>query len=340
MTDNPVNEKPEEKNDSDGAAAGPAIDYLRISITDRCNLRCIYCMPAEGVTSIPHSEILTYEELEMITRAAHEAGISRVRLTGGEPLARRGAVDFVGMLGAIDPDLRISLTTNGVLLAEHAAALRQAGLRRVNISLDTLDPQTYKSITRVGRLQDALAGLDAAIDVGLDPVKINVVVLKGLNDDPVPFAELSRRLPVHVRFIEYMPYFGETGKWFVPSEVIKSKLSSMGRLEEVESPEGWGPAGYFRLPGAAGLLGFISSMTCHFCSSCNRLRVTADGKLRTCLFDLNGFNIKREIRAGADLERLREIIEGELARKRAEGGHHKPGAARERAGDHMSRIGG
>jgi cyclic pyranopterin phosphate synthase len=340
MTGDPVDEEREEKRDSGEEPAAPVIDYLRISITDRCNLRCVYCMPAEGVTSITHSEILTYEELEMITRAAHDAGITRVRLTGGEPLVRRGAVDFVGMLGAIDPDLRITLTTNGVLLAEHAAALRRAGLSRVNISLDTLDPETYESITRVGRLEDALGGLDAAIDVGLDPIKINVVVLKGLNDDPVPFAELSRRLPVHVRFIEYMPYFGETGKWFVPSEVIKSRLSSMGPLEEVESPEGWGPAGYYRLPGAVGLLGFISPMTCHFCSSCNRLRVTADGKLRVCLFDSNGFNIKREIRAGADEERLREIIESELARKRAEGGHHKLGAARERAGDHMSRIGG
>jgi len=340
MTDSPMDKENERLDVSPEVDPAPAIDYLRISITDRCNLRCVYCMPSEGVTSIPHQEILSYEELELIARAACDVGIKRVRLTGGEPLVRKGAVDFVRMLGAIDPDLRISLTTNGVLLARYAGALKEAGLSRVNVSMDTLDPDAYKRITRVGRVEDALAGLHAAIDAGLDPVKVNVVVLKGLNDDPIPFAELSRELPVHVRFIEYMPYFGESGKWFVPSELIKSRLVSMGGLQEVESPEGWGPASYFKLPGAVGKLGFISPVTCHFCSSCNRLRVTADGKLRTCLFDLNGFNVKHEIRAGAGVERLREIIEGEFARKRSEGGHNKPPATRVRAGDHMSRIGG
>jgi cyclic pyranopterin phosphate synthase len=334
-------DKGRERHDDSGEAAGmPAVDYLRISITDRCNLRCIYCMPAEGVTSITHNEVLTYEELELFARAARASGITRVRITGGEPLVRRGAVDFVRMLGAIDPDLRVSLTTNGVFLARHAVALKEAGLGRVNISMDTLDPDAYERITRVGRLEDALAGLHAAIDVGMDPVKINVVVLKGFNDDPLPFAELSRELPVQVRFIEYMPYFGEPGKWFLPSELIKARLAPMGRLQEVESPEGWGPAGYYKLPGAVGLLGFISPVTRHFCSSCNRLRISADGRLRTCLFDSNGFDVKGEIRAGAGVERLHEIIEGELARKRAEGGHHKPPDRRERAGDHMSRIGG
>lgn len=318
-----------------------AIDYLRISITDRCNLRCVYCMPAEGVESMSHDEILSYEELERFTRAAAEAGITRVRLTGGEPLARRGAADFVRMLGSIEPALKISLTTNGILLSRFAPDLKDAGLRRVNISLDTLDPETYRSITRVGELDDALAGLRAAIDSGLEPVKVNVVVLKGMNDDPLPFARLASELPVHVRFIEFMPYFGEHGKWYVPSDVIKERLSAAGALEDVESPEGWGPASYVRLRGAEGTLGFISPVSCHFCPSCNRLRVTADGRMRTCLFDGNGFDIKRELRAGASGERLREIIEGELERKRAEGDDHKPSsAAHIRATDHMSRIGG
>ncbi|MHB8897099.1 MAG: GTP 3',8-cyclase MoaA [Candidatus Geothermincolia bacterium] len=317
------------------------IDYLRISITDRCNLRCVYCMPAEGVKSLAHQDVLSYEELDTFTRAAAAAGIRRVRITGGEPLVRKGAVDFVRMLSAIDPRLKISLTTNGVLLGRYASELKEAGLSRVNISMDTLDPERYRNITRIGNLTEALAGLDAAIDAGLDPVKINVVVLKGLNDDPRPFAELARDRPVHVRFIEYMPYFDDPGKWYVPGDVIKARLAEVGRIEEVESPEGWGPASYFKLNGSEGTLGLISPVSCHFCPSCNRLRVTADGHMRTCLFDTSGFDMKSEMRAGADPDRLREIIEGELNRKRHEGDHHKPKpGSRLRAGDHMSRIGG
>jgi len=316
-------------------------DYLRISITDRCNLRCVYCMPAEGVKSLAHDDILSYEELELFARAAVDAGIRRVRLTGGEPLVRKGSVDFVRMLGTIEPELKISLTTNGVLLERYAAELKEAGLSRVNISLDTLDPEVYRHITRIGDLGDALAGLDAAVDAGLDPVKINVVVLKGLNDDPAPFVELARERPVHVRFIEYMPYFDEPGKWYVPSDVIKARIAELGTIEEVESPEGWGPASYFKLNGSAGTIGLISPVSCHFCPSCNRLRITADGRMRTCLFDTTEYNVKRDIRAGADRERLREIIEAELGRKREEGADHKPGpGSRLRAGDHMSRIGG
>ncbi len=327
-----------------GADREPAqqeIDYLRISITDRCNLRCIYCMPAEGVRNLRHEDILTYEELALFARAANRAGITRVRLTGGEPLARKGAVGFVRMLSGIDPSLRVSLTTNGTLLARHVEELKDAGLSRVNISLDTLDPDTFRRITRVGDLNDALAGLHAAIDAGLEPVKVNVVVLKGINDDPVPFAELTRELPVHVRFIEFMPYFGEHGRWFVPADVTRRRLEALGGLQEVDSPEGWGPADYRRLPGAAGTIGFISPVTCHFCPSCNRLRITADGHMRTCLFDRNGYDVKSELRSGAGVDRLREIIESELERKRAEGDHNKPGPGeRLRAGDHMSRIGG
>ena len=317
------------------------IDYMRISITDRCNLRCVYCMPAEGVKSMSHGEILSYEELERLASAASLAGIRRVRLTGGEPLVRRGAVDFVRMLSAVEPGLKISLTTNGVLLARYAGALKDAGLRRVNVSIDSLDPGVYRSITRVGELEEAVAGLRAAIDAGLEPVKINVVVLRGLNDDPLPFAELTRQLPVHVRFIEFMPYFGEKGKWFVPADVIRERLEKAGKLEEVESPEGWGPASSCRLAGAAGTLGFISPVSCHFCPACNRLRITSDGRMRTCLFDRNGVDVKSELRAGASRERLREIIEGEFERKRAEGDRNRPPAgARVRASDHMSRIGG
>lgn len=317
------------------------IDYLRISITDRCNLRCVYCMPAEGVESMSHDDILTYEEIQAFARAAAGAGIRRVRITGGEPLVRKGAPGLVRMLREAEAGFSISLTTNGLLLARYAGELKEAGLSRVNVSLDTLDASRYAEITRVGSLSDALAGLDAALEAGLEPVKINVVVLKGLNDDPRPFVELARTRPLHVRFIEYMPYFGEQGRWYVPGEVIKSRIAGMGTIEEVASPEGWGPADYFRLSGSEGTLGLISPVSCHFCPSCNRLRLTADGRMRTCLFDRNGYDVRSELRAGADTERLREIIEGELQRKRDEGGNHKPGSGSGiRAGDHMSRIGG
>lgn len=318
-----------------------AIDYLRISTTDRCNLRCVYCMPARGVKSISHEEIMSYEELELFTRAAAAAGIRRVRITGGEPLVRKGAVDFVRMVAGIEPELKISLTTNGLLLAEYAEDLKEAGLSRVNVSLDSLDRETYGKITRVGELDTAMAGLNAAIAAGLEPVKINVVVLRGINDDPLPFARLAHERPVHVRFIEYMPYFDDPGKWFVPSDVIKARLARAGKIEQVESPEGWGPATYFRIAGSAGTLGLISPVSCHFCPSCNRLRITSDGRMRTCLFEADGYPVKADIRAGADLERLRGIIEGELERKRAEGHDHKPKPGETFcATDHMSRIGG
>jgi cyclic pyranopterin phosphate synthase len=331
----------DDDKDSAEKGDGPAIDYLRISITDRCNLRCLYCMPAEGIRTLGHDDIMTYEELALFTQAATDAGIRRVRITGGEPLVRKGVVEFVRMLSSVEPGLKISLTTNGLLLGRYASELKDAGLSRVNVSLDSLDSRMYERITRVGRLDDALAGLDAAIEAGLEPVKVNVVVLKGVNDDPAPFARLARERPVHVRFIEYMPYFDEAGKWFVPSDVIKARLSALGRIEETESPEGWGPATYFRLNGSEGTLGLISPVSCHFCPSCNRLRITADGRMRTCLFDENGYPIKAEIRSGAGSERLREIIEGQLERKRCEGDDHKPKpGSRLRAGDHMSRIGG
>jgi cyclic pyranopterin phosphate synthase len=325
-----------------GASAAHAVDYLRMSITDRCNLRCVYCMPAEGVQELRHEDILTYEELLLFANAAVDAGITRVRITGGEPLVRKGAVDFIGMLTGMNPGIKVSLTTNGTLISRHASELKRAGLRRVNISLDTLEPEVYRRITRVGRVQDALDGLRRSIEVGLSPVKLNVVVLKGLNDDPTAFADLTRELPVHVRFIEYMPYFDDgRGRWFVPTDVIMERIEeASGALEEVTSPEGWGPARYYRLPGAEGTVGFISPVSCHFCPSCNRIRISAEGRMRTCLFDSNGVDVRREVRSGADRERLGEIIRGELERKSREG-HHKPGAPGiGRVTDHMSRIGG
>jgi len=319
----------------------PAIDYLRLSITDRCNLRCIYCMPAEGITTMNYTEILTYEELELFARAAVACGIRRIRLTGGEPLVRKGAVEFVRMLSVIEPGLKVTLTTNGLLLARYAGDLKAAGLSRVNMSIDSLEPGTYGEITRAGRLEDALEGLHRAIEVGLEPIKLNVVLLKGINDDPGPFVALLRELPVHIRFIEYMPYFGETaGKWFVPGDTVKRRIQELGTLEDASPPEGWGPASYYRLSGAEGTIGFISPVSCHFCPSCNRLRISAEGRMKTCLFDSDGVDVRSEIRAGADLARLREIISAELERKRVEGNRKPRSGAGNRIGDHMSRIGG
>ncbi|MFH1150322.1 MAG: GTP 3',8-cyclase MoaA [Actinomycetota bacterium] len=328
--------------DTDGLSTGATpIDYLRISVTDRCNLRCIYCMPAEGVHGLDHDDIMTYEELDLFARAAVGAGITRIRLTGGEPMVRKGLTGFIEMLSRIEPAPRLSLTTNGVLLAGRAAELKRAGLDRVNVSIDSLDPEVYRHMTRIGDLDGAMAGVRDAVEQGLDPVKLNVVVLKGVNDDPTAFGELTRELPVHVRFIEFMPYFDRKDRSYVPGHVIRERLGGLGPLEEAESPEGWGPAEYFRLRGAAGTLGTISSVSCHFCPSCNRLRVTADGHMRTCLFDSDGVDVKAAIRAGADPDRLREIIDGELERKRAEGDSRKPGpGSSHRATDHMSRIGG
>ncbi|MBN1288144.1 MAG: GTP 3',8-cyclase MoaA [Actinobacteria bacterium] len=317
------------------------INYLRISITDRCNLRCVYCMPEEGVSNLSHDDIMSYEELKSFAAAAVATGINKIRITGGDPLVRKGIVDFVEMLNDIDPGLKISMTTNGLLLARYAKDLKKAGLSRINISIDSLDPGTYRNITRIGKLEDVMEGLHASFDAGLEPVKINVVVLNSINDDPVPFAELTRELPVHVRFIEYMPFFNDPGKWYISNDITRAKLESAMKLEEDKGPEGWGPAReHFQVEGALGTISFISPVSCHFCPSCNRIRVSADGKMRTCLFDQNGTDIRDLIRSGADIGELKLVIEKELDRKRLEGDHKPKPGTRIRAGDHMSRIGG
>lgn len=291
------------------------IDYLRLSITDRCNLRCIYCMPIKGVRHLTHDEILSYEELITFVKAAYSCGIRRVRVTGGEPLVRKGLVGFFEILTSVAPDLRVTLTTNGTLLSRYAYSIRKLGIERVNISLDSLDPEKYRRITRVGDLKDALYGIEKAIEVGFDPVKINVVVLSGINDDPFPFISLARRLPVHIRFIEYMPQFGE-GSYYVSSNETLRRIQKVEEIKKIDPPHGWGPAEYYKVSGARGTIGFISPISCHICSSCNRLRLTSDGKLKTCLFEKDGFDIRGEMRGGANFERLREIITSQLERKK------------------------
>jgi len=299
------------------------IDYLRISITDRCNLRCVYCMPDEGIKLMRSAGILRYEELLRVARIAAANGISKVRVTGGEPLVRRGVVEFISSLASIDGIEDLSLTTNGVLLGEYAAPLKEAGLGRVNVSLDTLRPERFARITRGDRLDDVLNGIDEAERAGLRPVKINMVVIKGFNDDEVgDFAMLSARKPYHVRFIEYMPFDTEEGwkreKCLAASD-LKEMIERIAPLEPVETGgRGAGPARRFRFkgePAPPGEIGFISPVSEHFCGSCNRLRLTADGKLRTCLFSDNEVDLRAALRDGSSDEEIERILFRAVAEK-------------------------
>lgn len=296
------------------------IDYLRLSITDRCNLRCKYCMPEEGVEMRPHGEILSYEELEIFTKAAVGAGISKVRVTGGEPLVRKDIVDLITMLASLSDLDDVSLTTNGVLLEEHADELKKAGLSRVNISIDSLDPEVYRSLTRRGSLERALSGMRAALEAGLEPVKVNAVLMSGVNDDPGEFVRLTYDYPVHVRFIERMP-IGEASaetKGFISVEELKGKLAAYGSFEEASGPFGAGPATYVKFNGALGTVGFISPISRHFCGQCNRLRLTPDGKLRVCLFSNEEIDVRPAIWDGP--EAVKAVIKEALRRKPREHG--------------------
>ncbi|MBQ9002290.1 MAG: GTP 3',8-cyclase MoaA [Eggerthellaceae bacterium] len=329
---------------------GRVIDYLRISLTDRCNFRCIYCMPADGVCMMGHDEILRIEEIEAITRVATSIGIRSVRLTGGEPLVRKGVVDLVRALHKMEGIDNISLTTNGVLLPEMAGDLKEAGLSRVNISLDTLDPAQFEFITRVGKIESTLKGIDAALAAGFNPVKINAVTVRSLKQDYLAFAKLSIDQPLHVRFIEYMPVGESTGSdgsgWgkedVVPSEELieiineRAAAEGMPALEPIDGdgkPIGWGPARYFQFPGAQGTVGFISPLSRHFCSECNRLRLTADGKLRPCLFSDRELDIRAALREGGE-EAVYDCFLQALDLKPDEH-HDKVGTERK-----MSQIGG
>lgn len=292
------------------------INYLRVSVTDRCNLRCQYCMPPEGIPWISHDVVLRYEEIALIVRAAAELGISHVRLTGGEPLVRLGMADLVRMLKVIPGVEDLAMTTNGILLPRYARDLAEAGLDRVNISLDTLRPERFQSITRGGRLEDVLAGIEAAHQVGLEPVKLNTVVMRGTNDDEV--VDLARRTMEpgwNVRFIEWMPV-GTTapddGAWrgmVVTADEMRQKIqAALGDLEPAGAATGSGPARYYRLPGAKGTIGFITPVSEHFCYHCNRLRLTADGQLRPCLLSDREIDLRTSLRQGADVPQIKALI--------------------------------
>jgi cyclic pyranopterin phosphate synthase len=321
------------------------ISYLRISVTDRCNLRCIYCMPPEGVTSRSHEEILRYEEIELIVQAAASLGISKVRLTGGEPLVRLGIVDLVRMLARIPGVDDLAMTTNGILLARYAADLTKAGLRRVNVSLDTLRPERFRRITRLGQLEDVLAGMEAARRAGLKPVKINTVVIRGMNDDEVvDLARKTLEAGWNVRFIERMPVgndmMGE-GEWheqIVTGQEIRRRIEAeLGVLEPAQVSIGGGPARYYRLPDAEGTLGFITPISEHFCYQCNRLRLTADGRLRPCLLSDYEIDLRTPLRQGADLAGIRELLIRSIRSKPERHHLNESVTPRKRA---MSEIGG
>ena len=288
---------------------GRRIEYLRISVTDRCNFRCVYCMPREGLAWLPKGDILSYEEIADVVGQLAPMGLRRIRLTGGEPTIRPDLERLVAMLRAVRHVEDIALSTNGVRLEELAPRLRDAGLDRVNISADSLRPERIARIARRDLGFDPVRAATAAERAGLDPVKINVVVMRGINDDEIAdFARLTSDRPWHVRFIELMPV-GDlralTWEHVVPSDEVLSRVAALGALEPAEGPSrGNGPARYWRLAGAAGTIGVITPMTHTYCDSCNRVRLTADGRLRTCLFGDHEVPLRDALRAGAPLAPL------------------------------------
>jgi len=295
------------------------LNYLRISLTDRCNLRCVYCMPEQGVPKLFHEDILTYEELLRLTRLSVRLGIEKIRLTGGEPLIRKNIVDLIKDLREIPAIRDISLTTNGVLLAEKARSLWEAGIKRINISLDTLNPQNYARITRFDYFDRVWEGIQEAERIGFSPIKINVVALQGINDAEIlAFGRLSYEKPYHIRFIEFMPVGADNG-WntdrFLSSEETQKQLETLGPLFPVNGQGLDGPAKRMAYAGARGEIGLISPISEHFCPSCNRLRLTAEGRLMVCLFSDNETDLRTPMRQGASDAELEAVIQTAIAQK-------------------------
>jgi cyclic pyranopterin phosphate synthase len=288
------------------------INYLRISVTDRCNLRCRYCMPEEGIDKTVHNNILSFEKLARLVKVATTVGIRKIRLTGGEPLVRKEIPSLIEFISQIDSVDDIAITTNGILFPEMACDLKKAGLQRVNFSLDTLQEEKYKYITRVGELHQAEKAIMKALELDLHPVKINTVVIKGFNDDEIlNFAHLAYTYPLHIRFIEFMP-IGDLLYWKKDRIMTAAEMENVIRekynLQAARVVKGNGPAKYFKLEGGLGSVGFISPMSNHFCSECNRLRMTAEGKLRGCLYDKREIDLHDAINKGASDEDLRQLF--------------------------------
>ncbi|MDD5773537.1 MAG: GTP 3',8-cyclase MoaA [bacterium] len=300
---------------------GREINYLRISLTDRCNLRCIYCLPTEGVALLPHDDIMTYEEILRFVRIIAGLGVDKVRLTGGEPLVRSGIIDFIKELKKIPGLKDLSLTTNGIIFQDKLEELYKAGLRRVNISVNTLKKDKYLKITgaKNNHFTKIIRGIEEALEIGMDPIKINVVALKGINDDEIlDFARLSKDKNLHIRFIEFMPIKERGIDWhgsFIPVETIKLIIENKyGKLIPFKKKYG-GPADSFKLKDSKGTLGFISPISSCFCEDCNRLRLTSDGKLRLCLFSDTEVDVKNMIRNGANEKDLINMIKQAVSEK-------------------------
>lgn len=331
---------------------GREISYLRVSITDRCNYRCIYCQSEKEFEFIPHQEILRFEEIVEIVQEAVNLGITKVRITGGEPLVRKGVVNFIKQLRKIDRLEDISLTTNGFFLSEYAEKLKDAGLNRVNISLDSLQEEKYKKITRGGSLGKALKGIDSAFKARLLPIKINTVVMKGINDDEVDdFVRLALERPLNIRFIEFMPSGEEVinvfKDKFISVQEIKEKLVRKYLLHPIKIATSNGPARYFQIEGGKGTVGFINALSQHFCKTCNRIRLTSEGKLRPCLFSNKEIDIKKAIREIAGDNKDKSVLRRKIIRdkiieavKLKPRGHKLNIKNQENLSFQMSRIGG
>lgn len=284
---------------------GRKLEYLRVSVVDSCNLRCFYCTPKDSCKPRKVKKPMDRNMIVRAVRGAAEAGIRKVRLTGGEPLMRKDIVELVKEISQIPGIVDLSLTTNGTMLEKLAKPLADAGLKRVNISLDSLDGEKFNQITRGGNLHTTLAGIDAAFEAGLRPVKLNMVVMKGINDHEVEdFARLTIEREVHVRFIEYMPMLGQEELWhahYLPNSVIMQSCAKVAPLIPLPDDDFHGPARNYRFEGAKGSLGFITPVSRHFCEQCNRLRLTCDGKLRPCLFSSDEVDLLPALQSGQDL---------------------------------------
>ena len=298
---------------------GRVHNNLRISVTDRCNIRCVYCMP-ETVTFLPRKSLLTFEEIEHFVRVAATLGIDKVRLTGGEPLVRRDVPALVAMLAAIPGIKDVGLTTNGILLAPQAKALWDAGLRRINVSLDTMDPRKFEELTRRTGFEQVIEGIHAARAAGFDPIKINAVALKGVTeDDVVPLAEFARAHGLELRFIEYMPLDAgdrwERGKVLYAAEILDLLAAGIGPLDPAPDQDPKAPAVDYDFRDGVGRVGLIASVSRPFCLSCNRLRLTSDGKLRNCLFSLDETDVRALLRGGAADADIARAIRDSVASK-------------------------
>ncbi|MBO7185047.1 MAG: GTP 3',8-cyclase MoaA [Oscillospiraceae bacterium] len=312
---------------------GRNITYLRISVTDKCNLRCRYCMPEGGVCKKEHTEMMTEDEIITAVEAAASLGITKIRITGGEPLVKKNIVSICRRVAAVAGIKEVCLTTNGILLPELARPLKEAGVKRLNVSLDTLDADKYAYITRIGKLEHFLAGLDAAFEAGFEKIKINAVLIGGFNDNEIrQLADLTKQYPVDMRFIEMMPMY-DSGDFdaqaFIPYTKVLDYLP-----EAVSAERDGGVAKLYRLPGAKGNIGLISPVSAHFCGECNRIRLTADGKIKPCLHSSDEYSLK-----GLDFDGMKQVLKEAIWNKPAWHGD-LDAVHRSQAGRNMNQIGG